>query len=546
MLGLVSTSSGTVPVDILRAAVPVGIGLASAAYLTLKMVSQSVDKSIPTVALRSGDSTHDAEYNDDPDLFLSRCEEEYGPIFNLHIFNQNLTVVSGPMVRDVFMTEDFNFGDAMDDLTGLRAFTTSIIKSNKHPDSPVPHEIIRDSISPNLPLFTPRIVEQLVSFIDNKLGHCDHKLVENPLLVFQEMIASAMATVFMGPEVAKNRKVIDTFIQCTYDFAKVLGKDNRKSFWHTFQNRAMYGNGMLNPLNKHVQVLVDAATPVILERRKQEAEAVENGVEYERPLDILQKLLDNFDKYNFVDLEDVCGHLLLLVLASVHTTSDTSTNVLYYLAAFPEHMNTLLQEQHRVLDEITREREEQRQSRLQSGEAHSAKDFKGTDLDPKNDRDLSAAAVKRMVHVDSFVREIFRYRSERLQLPHLARKNVVLSNGMTIHKGRTAIINFRSVHYNNETQGDDPAEFRPWRFVGKAKAATKVSADFLAFGMGRHACPGRFLAIQELKTVCVLMVSKYSKLEIQDPSKTKKALLTRIGDPVPTGIIFTSRQQEQK
>lgn len=44
MLGLVSTSSGTVPADILRAAVPVGIGLASAAYLTLKMVSQSVDK----------------------------------------------------------------------------------------------------------------------------------------------------------------------------------------------------------------------------------------------------------------------------------------------------------------------------------------------------------------------------------------------------------------------------------------------------------------------------------------------------------------------
>ncbi|KAG9322835.1 hypothetical protein KVV02_008778 [Mortierella alpina] len=543
MLGLVSTSSVAVPVDILRAAVPVGIGLASAAYLTMKMVSQTVDKSIPTVALRSGDSTHDAEYNDDPDLFLSRCEEEYGPVFNLYILNQNLTVISGPMVREVFMNEDFSFGDAIDDVTGLRSFTTSIIKSNKHPDSPVPHEIIRDTISPNLPLFTPRIVDQLVSFIDNNLGHCDHKLVENPLLVFQDMIAGAMATVFMGSEVAKNRKVIDTFIQCTYDFGKVLGKDSRKSFWHSFQNRAMYGNGIMNPLHKHVQVLVDAATPVILERRKQEAEAVEKGIEYERPLDILQKLLDNFDKYNFVDLEDVCGHLLILVLASVHTTSDTTTNILYYLAAFPEHMDTLLQEQQRVLDEIAKEREEQRQSRLKSGEVHSRLDFEGTDLDPKNDRDLSAAAVKRMTYVDSFVREIFRYRSERMQLPHLARKNVVLSNGMTIHKGRTAIINLRSVHYNNDMQGDDPAEFRPWRFVGKAKSATKVSADFLAFGMGRHACPGRFLAIQELKTVSILMVSKYSKLEIQDPSQTKKALLSRIGDPVPTGIIFTSRQQ---
>ncbi|KAF9571169.1 hypothetical protein EC968_000972 [Mortierella alpina] len=546
MLGLVSTSTGAVPVDILRAAVPVGIGLASAAYLTLKMVSQTVDKSIPTVALRSGDSTHDAEYEDDPDLFLSRCEKEYGPVFNLYILNQHLTVISGPMVREVFMNEEFSFGDAIDDLTGLRSFTTSIVKSNRHPDSPVPHEIIRDTISPNLPLFTPRIVEQLISTIDNSLGYCDHKLVENPLLVFQDMIASAMATVFMGPEAARNRKVIDTFIQCTYDFGKVLGKDSRKSFWHSFQNKVKYGNGVMNPLHKHVQVLVEAATPVILERRKQEAEAAEKGIEYERPLDILQKLLDNFDKYNFVDLEDVCGHLLILVLASVHTTSDTSTNLLYYLAAFPEHMDTLLQEQHRVLDEIAKEREEQRQSKLRSGEAQSSKDFEGTDLDPEKDRDLSAAAVKRMTHVDSFVREIFRYRSERLQLQHMARKNVVLSNGMTIHKGRTAIINLRSVHYNDEMQGEDPAEFRPWRFVGKAKSATKVSADFLAFGMGRHACPGRFLAIQELKTVSVLIVSKYSKLEIQDPSKTKKALLTRIGDPVPTGIIFTSRQQESK
>jgi hypothetical protein len=58
----------------------------------------------------------------------------------------------------------------------------------------------------------------------------------------------------------------------------------------------------------------------------------------------------------------------------------------------------------------------------------------------------------------------------------------------------------------------------------------------------RHACPGRFLAIQELKTVGVLMISKYSKIQIQDPSKTKKILRSRIGEPIVTGLIFTSRQ----
>ena len=38
MLGLVSNSSSLVATDALRVAIPIGIGLASAAYLTMKVV----------------------------------------------------------------------------------------------------------------------------------------------------------------------------------------------------------------------------------------------------------------------------------------------------------------------------------------------------------------------------------------------------------------------------------------------------------------------------------------------------------------------------
>jgi len=57
----------------------------------------------------------------------------------------------------------------------------------------------------------------------------------------------------------------------------------------------------------------------------------------------------------------------------------------------------------------------------------------------------------------------------------------------------------------------------------------------------RHACPGRFLAIHEVKAIIVLMVSKYSKFEIQDPSQTMRILRSRIGEPAPTGLIFYNR-----
>jgi cytochrome P450 len=262
-----------------------------------------------------------------------------------------------------------------------------------------------------------------------------------------------------------------------------MKRDNREKSWHAWLNKTKYG--MLNPLHKHIKILVDAAGPVIEERRRQEAEAYENGIEWERPLDIMQKLLDNSEKYGFVDLEDICGHLLILILVSVHTTTDTSTTLIYYLACFPEYHEPLFQEQQDVLGQIEAEREELRQKKLQSGEFESAEEFVGTELDPAHDRDFSAAALKRMVYMDSFVREIFRYRNTKLDMMHLAREPVTLSNGMRIAKGQMVVINLRSLHQSYEFQGEDPAKFRPWRFLGKAKAATKASVDYLPFGMGR-------------------------------------------------------------
>ena len=287
-----------------------------------------------------------------------------------------------------------------------------------------------------------------------------------------------MAAVFVGSEIAKNRPVIDTFITATADFGKMLGNGEarRHSPWRNFVRRTE--NRVMNPLQNHIRVLVDASTPVILERRRLEKEAEAEGRVYERPDDILQKLLDNFDKYKFVDLEDVCGHLLILILASVHTTTDTSTNLLFYLAAFPQHIETLHEEQKEVLDQIQKERELERQELTAKGEPI------GDDLDPSQDRFLTAAAIKRMVHMDSFVREVFRYRTDRLTLGHKARKDITLSNGMVISKGITAIINMKSAH-ESPSQGEDVQEFRPWRFVGKSKAATKAAADFLPFGMGK-------------------------------------------------------------
>lgn len=199
----------------------------------------------------------------------------------------------------------------------------------------------------------------------------------------------------MGDEATKDRGVLHAFAHCSEDIARIISPDTRSKRWHALFNKVKYR--VVSPLRKHVQVLADFASPIVQERRRQEAEALEKGIEYKRPIDIMQGILDNFDKYGVFDLEDVCGHLVVLILAAVHTTSDGSTFLSYYLAAFPEYIEPLYQEQIEVLDQICKEREEQRQSKLACGDILSVDDFAGTDLDPKNDRDLSSLAVKRMV-----------------------------------------------------------------------------------------------------------------------------------------------------
>ena len=89
------------------------------------------------------------------------------------------------------MNESFSFGDAIDTLTGVRAFLMSVLKSNKDLDSRFTHDLVRDNISPNLPLFTPRIVEQLERVVEEQLGYCEGKAVEKPIKIVQDMIAYA-------------------------------------------------------------------------------------------------------------------------------------------------------------------------------------------------------------------------------------------------------------------------------------------------------------------------------------------------------------------
>ncbi|KAG8821776.1 hypothetical protein FRC17_009736 [Serendipita sp. 399] len=103
-------------------------------------------------------------------------------------------------------------------------------------------------------------------------------------------------------------------------------------------------------------------------------------------------------------------------------------------------------------------------------------------------------------------------------------KPFAFSNGVSVPVGATVGIHQYATH-RDENYYPNPMEFNGFRFVDGNKAAGglneegkgglknrsmyAVSRSYLAFSYGRHACPGRFFAAMELKTLFAYLIVNY-------------------------------------
>jgi len=104
----------------------------------------------------------------------------------------------------------------------------------------------------------------------------------------------------------------------------------------------------------------------------------------------------------------------------------------------------------------------------------------------------------------------------------LATANVELPNGIKIHKGDR--IAFSSDRMWDPEVYSDPETFDGYRYVKRREIPEykynslliSTSNDHTAFSWGKHACPGRFFAAQEVKIAMVHILLKYD-FRLEDP-----------------------------
>jgi cytochrome P450 len=104
-----------------------------------------------------------------------------------------------------------------------------------------------------------------------------------------------------------------------------------------------------------------------------------------------------------------------------------------------------------------------------------------------------------------------------------------LSDGTFLPTGTHLAANLAATHIDPDIY-PSPTTFQPFRFSDIRSSSTteankhqmvNTSPEFLAFGHGRHACPGRFFAVNELKAMMCYLVLNYD-VRLEDGQEGKR------------------------
>jgi len=217
--------------------------------------------------------------------------------------------------------------------------------------------------------------------------------------------------------------------------------------------------------------------PIIDERQKY---LNEYGTEWDdKPNDLVSWLMDAAEGPELT-AECLTTRVLVVNFAAIHSSSNLFTQALYRLAANPQYIQPLREEVEGIVE----------------------KDG------------WSKVAVSKMRKVDSFLKECQRIEGiHTATLSRKALKDFTFSDGTFIPKGTLIHAATLSLHHDKNFY-KNPEVFEPFRFAHMREDDPKhqfasTSIEYLPFGLGKHACPGRFFAAAELIFMLAHVVMTY-------------------------------------
>jgi len=138
-------------------------------------------------------------------------------------------------------------------------------------------------------------------------------------------------------------------------------------------------------------------------------------------------------------------------------------------------------------------------------------------------------------------------------LKRQVKKDYTFSDGTTIPAGNLVSVPMLPIHLDPEIYSN-PKTFDGFRFEKMRKERgedtkhkfASLDLDYLIFGHGRQACPGRFFAAAELKTMIAHVLLNYDIKMANDAGRPANIHIASEMMPDPTAeILFRKRFREK-
>ncbi|KAH8651174.1 cytochrome P450 [Xylariales sp. PMI_506] len=374
----------------------------------------------------------------------------------------------------------------------------------------LPHTI-KSSLTPALARLNTVIVDEVAETMRIEMPETTEWTEVNINSKLLRVVAMVSGRIFVGPELCRDERYLDAAINYTVDMMIAVYAITLIPSWL----RPLLAPILppVKKLNRRIKEADAFLRPVVAARREA---AEEPG--HQKPDDMLQWIMDSQQKFGEKNDEELARYQLSVSFAAIHTSTLVATNAFYTLAAMPE-----------LIPEL---REDVQQAIAQEGGV------------------LSTIALQRMKKLDSFMREVLRcYPLAFGGVSRKVLKPFTLSTGETIPAGSNIEVATSCVH-SDSAIFEQPEVFDPLRFyklrkakeegITGAKAAeivahsqfVSVSRSSLTFGFGRHACPGRFFAANEIKMILSTALLHY-EVKMPDGINKRHENITRAQAMVP-------------
>ncbi|KAI9465132.1 cytochrome P450 [Lactarius psammicola] len=430
-------------------------------------------------------------------------------LFKIATFRRWMVLASGPeLIEDVRKAPD----DVLSQTAPLFEFlqfeyTMDLLNL----DDQYHVDIVRSKLTRNIAVTFKEVRDELIRSLETSIPvHGDDWVKVPAKETMQRVISATTNRVLVGSPLCRD----PDYLTLNMNFAVNVVKTATVISMFPKLFRPIVAR-LLSNLPSQIRQEMEFIRPMVEERF---ARMEEFGDDWDdKPNDMLMWLMSEAKGVER-SLEGLARRMLLGNFAAIHTTSTTFTNVLYRLLSNPEYVEPL---RHEVETAVAEE-------------------------------GWTKAGMDKMHKVDSFLRETQRVDSTGiLAMVRLTLRPFTFSNGVTVPAGALIALPSAAVHLDGEIFRN-PEEFDGYRFsqlrerdgdAAVGHQATSTTPENLNFGYGRHACPGRFFAVNEVKALLAHILVTYDVKFEEGKQAPRSLTINSSRIPGKANVMFRRRQK---